>query len=90
MIYPTALGVNTCASEDKRRVKTKVDVLLHEQRGASLPISQGVLAAHIVLYLQAVMERNDCKSNELKCRKALNCLCFQTEQLRHTTFPRAA
>lgn len=88
MIYPAALGVNTCGSEYKS--KNKVDVLMHEQRGASLPISQGVLAAHIVLYLQAVMERNDCKSNELKCRKALNCLCFQTEQLRHTTFPRAA
>lgn len=90
VICPTALDVNTCSSEDERTVKPKVYVLLHDQRGASLTISQGVLAAHVVLYLQAVMEGNDCKSSELKYRKATNCLCFQTERLRHTTFPRAA
>lgn len=87
---PTAFVVNTCGSEDGRRVKMKVDVLLDDQRGASLTISQGALAACVGLDLQAVMEGNDCKNNELKCRKAWNCLGFLTDQLRHTTFPRAA
>ena len=82
--------MNTCGPEDERRVKRKVDVLLHDQRGGSLTITLGVLAAHVVLYLQAVMEGNDCKNNELKCRKAMHCLCFQSEQPRHNTFPRVA
>jgi len=88
VICPTALDGNTSGWKDERTIKTKVDVLLHDQRGASPTISRAALAACFVLYLQAAMEGNDCKSNELKCRKAMNCLCLQREQLRHTTFPR--
>lgn len=78
------------SSQDERRVKAKLDVHLYDQRQTPLTISQGVLAAQDVLYLQAVMEGNNCKINELKCRKDLNCLGVETEQLRHDTFPRAA
>lgn len=60
VICPTALGVNTCGLEVERTIKMKVYVLLPDQRGASLIISQGVLAADAVLYLQAVIGGNDC------------------------------
>lgn len=50
----------------ERRVRSKVDVLLQDYRRASLTISQELLAAHTILYLQAVIEGNDCKNDEVQ------------------------